>query len=290
MQMKKVNYNRKNEMMKHDNSIWVKLAVFIAFIIFPFLLNWIIRQNAIVPVVGDGTTWLSFWPVYLSAIASFGMIYFTYRSLQQNKKQLEEMKVQREEEERARIVFSVVVYQHAYVLKISNIGKRNVFNAIINFNEDFLRELKEEKIRVAYKQLSYPFFIEAGMSRYLFIGFCEDINKAWKGKHVIIKMKGCYNGNYKINEQLDMNYFMGKTFILVQGELETTMSYIKKGLIVQNDMYMPVQKSLDQIAKSLKKVESSLEDIVDNFHKETDESVIKAETDSESGSTSESEE
>lgn len=49
--------------------------------------------------------------------------------------------------------------------------------------------------------------------------------------------------------------------MVVQGDLETTMSYMKKGLIVQNDQYMPVQKSLDMIAKSIKKVEGSLEEI-----------------------------
>ena len=50
------------------------------------------------------------------------MIYFTYRSLQQNKKQIEELQKQREEEERARLMFSVIVYQHAFMLKISNIA------------------------------------------------------------------------------------------------------------------------------------------------------------------------
>ena len=49
--------------------------------------------------------------------------------------------------------------------------------------------------------------------------------------------------------------------MVVQGDLETTMSYMKKGLIVQNDLYMPIQKSLDMIAKSIQKVEHSLEEI-----------------------------
>ena len=39
------------------------------------------------------------------------------------------------------------------------------------------------------------------------------------------------------------------------------MSYMKKGLIVQNDSYMPVQKSLDIIAKSIRKVDQSLDEI-----------------------------
>lgn len=75
--------------MKTNNNLWIIVTVVALLLLFPFLLNWLLLKNAIVPVVGDGTVWLSFWPVYLSAIASFGMIYFTYRSLQQNKKQIE---------------------------------------------------------------------------------------------------------------------------------------------------------------------------------------------------------
>lgn len=110
------------------------------------------------------------------------------------------------------------------------------------------------------------------MSRHLFLGFCEEVNKTWKDKNVIIKMKGRYNDSFPIDEELDMNFFMDKAFVLVQGDLETTMSYIKKGLIVQNNSYMPVQKSLDQIAKSLNKLESSFEGFSGYLKKVTDQS------------------
>ena len=248
---------------------------------FPFFLNWILLQKAFVPVVGDSVTWLSFWPVYLSAIASFGMIYFTYRSLQQNMKQMDEMRQQREEEERARLEFSVIVYQHAFMLKISNVGRRNVYNAVIHFNEDFLNELFEKKFEEGYRQLEKPFFVEAGTSRHLFIGWCQDINDAWKNKNVVIRMKGSYNGVYKIDEEIDMNLFLDKTFIVVQGDLETTMGHIKKGLIVQNNSYWPVQKSLDSIAKNLEKVERTLEGIAEHleeFEKEPQVSEVEDES------------
>lgn len=253
-----------------ETSRWIVIVVVVACILFPFFLNWVLGMKAFVPVVGDSTTWLSFWPVYISAIASFGMIYFTYRSLQQNTQQLEELKNQREEDERARLVFSVIVHEYAFYLKISNIGKRHVYDAIINFNEDFLSELLHEKYINGYLQLSSPFFIEANTSRYLFIGFCQDVNDAWKNKKVIIKMIGSYNGVYPIDEEIDMSMFLDKTFMLVQGDLETTMSHIKKGLIVQNSSYMPIQKSLDQIAKSLTKLESSLESIVEKIEEMED--------------------
>lgn len=249
-----------NEKRKTHNVVIASVALVVC-LLFPFALNWLLLREAIVPVVGDGATWLSFWPVYLSAIASFGMIFFTYLSLQQNKKQIEELRRQREEEERARLVFSVIVYQAAFMLKISNIGKRNVFNAIINFNEDFLNELIEKRFQEGFRQLNKPFFVEVGTSRYLYIGHCPKVNNAWKEKQVVIKMKGSYNDNYAIDEVIDMSWFLDKTFIVVQGDLETTMNYMKKGLIVQNNEYMPVQKSLDIIAKSIKNVNCLLEEI-----------------------------
>lgn len=249
-----------NEKRRKHNVVIASVALVVC-LLFPFALNWLLLREAIVPVVGDGATWLSFWPVYLSAIASFGMIFFTYLSLQHNKKQIEELRRQREEEERARLVFSVIVYQAAFMLKISNIGKRNVFNAIINFNEDFLNELIEKRFQEGFRQLNKPFFVEVGTSRYLYIGHCPKVNNAWKEKQVVIKMKGSYNDNYAIDEVIDMSWFIDKTFIVVQGDLETTMNYMKKGLIVQNDKYMPVQKSLDIIAKSIKNVNCSLEEI-----------------------------
>lgn len=265
-------------MKKNKWNLWITVG---SGLLFPLFLNWILQREAIVPIVGDGVVWLSFWPVYLSAIASFGMIYFTYCTLQQNKKQLEEMRRQREEDERARLVFSVIVYQHAFMLKISNVGRRNVYNAVIHFNEDFLNELFEKKFEEGYRQLEKPFFVEAGTSRHLFIGWCQDINDAWKNKNVVIRMKGSYNGIYNIDEEIDMSLFLDKTFMLVQGDLETTLGHIKKGLIVQNNSYWPVQKSLDSIAKNLEKVERTLEEIAEHleeFEKEPQVSEVEDES------------
>ena len=86
--------------MKFRLNKWIIVAIIVLALVFPFFLNWVLQLKAFVPVVGDSVIWLTFRPVYLSAIASFGMIYFTYLSLLQNKKQLEEIKHQREDDER----------------------------------------------------------------------------------------------------------------------------------------------------------------------------------------------
>lgn len=259
--------------MKDRVNKWLIGTIVVLTLIFPFFLNWVLQIKAFVPVVGDSVTWLTFWPVYLSAIASFGMIYFTYRSLQQNKRQLEEMKHQREEEERARLVFSVIVYKKAFMLKISNVGKRNVYNAVIQFNDDFLNELLEEKFQEGYKQLSKPFFVEAGTSRHLYIGWCQDINDAWKNKHVVIKMNGHYNDVYSIDEVIEMDLYLDKTFMLVQGEIATELALIKQGLV--NNSYSPIQVNLDRITKSLANVDTSLKEIAERLEKQGDASTAE---------------
>ena len=124
-----------------------------------------------------------------------------------------------------------------------------------------MNDLIEERFQKGYRQLSKPFFVEAGSSKYLYIGFCEDVNAAWKNKNVVIRMKGLYNDIYTIDEELSMSMFLDKTFMVVKGDLETTMGHIKKGLVVQNDSYMPIQKSLDQIAKCIKNIETSLKNM-----------------------------
>lgn len=257
--------------MKFRLNKWIIVAIIVFALVFPFFLNWVLQFNAFVPVVGDSVIWLTFWPVYLSAIASFGMIYFTYLSLKQNKKQLEEIKHQRDEDERARLTFCVIVYKKAFMLKISNIGKRNVYNAVIRFNDDFINELFEERFQEGYKQLSKPFFVEAGTSRHLFIGWCQDVKDAWKDKHVVIKMNGHYNDVYTIDEEIDMNLYLDKTFILVQGEIATELALIKKGLV--NNSYSPMQVNLDRISKTLDRIESSLNDISNSLEEQKIEAL-----------------
>ena len=58
-----------------------------------------------------------------------------------------------------------------------------------------------------------------------------------------------------------MSMFLDKTFMDVKGDLETIMGYLKKGLVVQNDSYMPIQKNFGQIAKCIKNIETSLKNM-----------------------------
>lgn len=253
-------------MERKDTTWWLVVIVVAFLILFPFFLNWVLGQKAIIPVVGDSTTWLSFWPVYLSAFASFGMIYMTYLSLAQSKEQLEDLKNREEEECRARLVFSVIVYQSAFYLRIFNIGKENAFNVKLNINDDFINEIKDS-YREFYRKLSKPDFIEGGKSIYILIGWCEEVNKEWEGKNIVLLVKGTYNDKYTVDEVLDMGYFVGKTHFMVKGDLETTMEYIKNGLVVQNSIYKPVQKNIEEIAHTMRRINYSLMELSKQFVK-----------------------
>lgn len=278
--------------MKNKTRYWFLGLVFFALALFPFFLNWILQKKSFVPVVGDGVTWLSFWPVYLSAIASFGMIYMTYLSLKQSKEHIEDLKKRDADEHRARLVFSVVVYQYAFYLRIYNVGKENAFNVKLNFNDEFIDAIKEQ-YRKYYQQLSQPDFIEAGKSIYILIGWCEDVDKEWDGKGIVLTVNGTYNDKYVVNDSLDMGYFIGKTHFMVKGDLETTMEYMKKGLVMQNGSYNPIQKSLDEIADTMKRIDYSLMELTrqidkSNDLKETAEVVTEESIDTEKENCSES--
>lgn len=66
-----------------------------------------------------------------------------------------------------------------------------------------------------------------------------------------MKLLGIYNNQYKIDECLNIQHFINKLHFNVKSDVETTIDHIKKGLIIQNDSYMPIQKSIDLIAKNL---------------------------------------
>lgn len=274
--------------MKNKTRYWFLGLVFFALALFPFFLNWILQKKSFVPVVGDGVTWLSFWPVYLSAIASFGMIYMTYLSLKQSKEHIEDLKKRDADEHRARLVFSVVVYQYAFYLRIYNVGKENAFNVKLNFNDEFIDAIKEQ-YRKYYQQLSQPDFIEAGKSIYILIGWCEDVDKEWEGKEIMLSVNGTYNDKYVVNDSLDMGHFIGKTHFIVKGELETIMEYMKKGVVMQNSSYNPIQKSLDDIAYTMKRIDYSLMELTKQIEHSEDIQGMQVETKQENSVDSEEE-
>ena len=117
-----------------QNHKWAIILSIIAALVFPFILNWIVMQQAICDVAGKPETWIAFWPSYLSAIASFGMIALTAiillfnnetlknnnKTLKNNIDQLNEMKRQWEEEHKPNVSVSFNLIGSIGYLRIVN--------------------------------------------------------------------------------------------------------------------------------------------------------------------------
>ena len=114
----------KQMLQKHK---WAIIISVIAISLFPFVLNWLVMRQPICNVAGKPETWIEFWPSYLSAIASFGMIaltaitlFFNSKTLRNNKEQLNEMKRQWDEEHKPNVSVSFNILNSIGALRIVN--------------------------------------------------------------------------------------------------------------------------------------------------------------------------
>ncbi len=92
----------------------------IALIIVPVALNFILLIPAFTPIVGDNQTWLSFIGSLIGALASFAMIFFTAKTLEQNREQLDELKRQWKEEHTPYLSCQLVAKSDKFLLRIIN--------------------------------------------------------------------------------------------------------------------------------------------------------------------------
>ena len=57
------------------------IIIVVAFISFPFFLNWILQKPSLTSVIGDDVTWLSFWGTYIGSILTALMVFVTFVTL-----------------------------------------------------------------------------------------------------------------------------------------------------------------------------------------------------------------
>lgn len=116
---------------------WLKYTIIIAagfillVVLVPLALNGLILSERRFDVVGSGTDWLQFWPVYLSAIGTMAMTVATFYTLKANQKQMANMI----ESEGAQLVFSLYSDYEYVLLKVTNVGRsvaRNIQLSIPN--------------------------------------------------------------------------------------------------------------------------------------------------------------
>lgn len=223
------------------------------------MLNCVLQIPAIVNVVGEAKDWLQFWPVYLSSIASFGMIYYTSKSLVMTQKHHNEIIEKQREEQRARLVFDIIVNNHIYYFRINNIGKEHAFSVSLYFNDDFLNTIPDAKCYFEF--LATPFAIRSDKPIHILIGKCDEINKSWE-KDLLIKISGLYNYSHQVNETIHTSFYINKSHFVVLDELTYSVKKIRKS-VVSGDGYYPIQKSLSIIANKIESESTTnIEDLI----------------------------
>ena len=247
---------------------WMKkyrliIVIVIVLLFLPLLINLCCCWESNCTALHYPSAWATFWATYLSAIASFTMIYFTWKTLK-------EMQRQWNETNRARLTFAIVAYDGIFLLKITNSGIATAYNIIVKFNNEFINTHFSNYIKERLTSLGIkPFCIEAGVSKYYYIsptyteGTCtiggketytgKEI-KQWLDEHKSdkIEITGQYCDLFDIKEEFSIDEFINGG-IVVKDELTLAVERIKMGMIVQNNQYAPIQKSLDIIAESISK-------------------------------------
>lgn len=269
--------------------LWVVSGVVLIVLLLPLGINASYLIDTEYCILHRPSEWTMFWATYLAAIASFAMVLVTWWTLKQNKEQndaliaqneeilrnsneqLLELKRQWDETNRARLTFSIISYDGLFLLKITNCGTMTAFNVSVIFNKEFIDNHFSSKIKDSLLHLGLkPFCIEAGVSKYYYLSpiysdssynignesFTGDQVNRWLNAHKSDKicLSGSYNDKYRIAEEFSIEEFINGG-IIVKDELALTVERMKKGMVVSNTQYYPIQRSLSVIAKHVEYIE-----------------------------------
>lgn len=69
-------------MENNRKTIWMAIIIIIVLIAFPFFLNWVLQRDAIIPVIGDSSTWLSFWGTFIGALLTALLVLASFFTIQ----------------------------------------------------------------------------------------------------------------------------------------------------------------------------------------------------------------
>lgn len=113
----------------------------IALIVVPIALNFILLIPAFTPIVGNNQTWLSFIGTLIGALASFAMIFFTAKTLEQNREQLDELKRQWEEEHIPSLSSQLIPYDDHFMLQILNTSNVTAYDVSLKLSTTIQRKI-----------------------------------------------------------------------------------------------------------------------------------------------------
>lgn len=236
---------------------WCFLAALIAV---PIGLNFILLIPAFTPIVGDNQIWLSFIGTLIGALASFVMIFFTAKTLEQNKEQLDELKRQWREQNRPILNGRIIIYQKSYFLEIYNSGNMDANNITVSLNSDFYNNIPDSFKYLYDNMTSAPFCVRANDSVFFYLDTCKSLEKQWKGLSFNIEIKGNYNSKYNLNIILPINNYIGKIHMIVRTPIEKALEDISEGLVSPHLISEPqsIQLYLRSIAETLNHINENL--------------------------------
>ena len=222
------------------------------------------------------------WDV-INAISTALMAFLTLLTLGYSKVQLNEMRKQWSESNRARLTFSIISWNGLFLLKISNVGKELAYDINVKFNDDFIEGLNAKYTKETFENLQQNLFcIESGASKYYDISskyserlittigsesFNSNQIKNWLDENINrkITIKGKYCKRYSIDECFSISDFVNRSTVVVD---DATLAFqrIQEGVSVRNDNYYPIQKSLDILAKSVQKLIEEFRTLIKSEH------------------------
>lgn len=122
----------------------------IALIVVPIALNFILLIPAFTPIVGDNQIWLSFIGTLIGALASFAMIFFTAKTLEQNEKQLTELKRQWKEEHTPYLSCQLIAKSDKFLLRVLNSSNVTANRVKINIDSVLFNPKDSGKAYIPY--------------------------------------------------------------------------------------------------------------------------------------------
>lgn len=121
----------------------IVIAIVIFLLFLPAFINWCYTKPACHEILEIPKKWTVFWGTYLSAIASFAMVFITWKTLEQMKKQWED-------EHRPLLDIYIVkedFLQKGYTIEILNIGNSPAINIGCTFDDELLKKIEDEKAK-----------------------------------------------------------------------------------------------------------------------------------------------
>lgn len=209
---------------------------------------------------------------HIGIIANLLMALFALIAIYQNRKQLLELKKQRDEDTRARLLIEIVSNRGLFLLKITNVGKETAYNTKLCIQSEMINNHFSKEVKNRFNKINtLRTIIVAGRSLYFYISPIKqtdtthqirdeyfnsaEINK-WLDTYwnTPIIIKGSYCGRYIINEEISIKDFVGTGSIVVIDDATIALQEVSKGLSCKNNLHRPIQENIDNISNSMNQI------------------------------------